>query len=67
MKRFIQTSALAFVACFLTHSTGLAQSRPAHKGASSGSSKLPTELALQLQLRDNPHDVQAHKQLNKPL
>lgn len=67
MKRLLQASALAFVACSLTHSIGLAQSRPAHKGAPSASSKLPTELALQLQLRDNPHDVQAHEQLNKLL
>ncbi len=66
VTQVFQTSALA-LACSLTHLTGQAQTRPAHKAASSNPSKLPAELALQLQLRDNPHNVQAHKQLNKLL
>ncbi len=67
MMKLLRPSVIPFLALSLTYFTGLAQSRPAHKTATPSTSKLPTELALQLHLRDNPHDVEAHKQLNKLL
>jgi tetratricopeptide (TPR) repeat protein len=61
------TSMIALLAYSLLSAVAHAQTAPTHKPSTSASSPLPTELTLQLHLRADPHDVQAHKQLNKLL